>query len=415
MKISVYKIERVVFAIMLFFLYIYNFQTDGAGNTITNILIVAFIGFEAMFFFRRKGRAVVSYEVECMLLFVLICAISTMYSTAQGDSINKVKTLFVMLVFFASLISFIGRGNNLNLMLKTISVCSVVAAAYCIINSSWLSGIRVDNIIGDTNQVSAYLAYSMTILLLCGKKKMLSRPLLYLGVVLILFANIIGGSRSGLIATLLGLLGFLFLNVKKNKYRILKIAGLVVLSTIGFLMLARLIMTNPILYKIIGRRYVSFFEIMSGKTSSIGETSTDERNLLRQLAWNKFISNPGTILGGNGISYFNSYYESIGGGYYFCHNNYLELLSGVGIFGTICFYTPYVKTGARAVRNFIKKRTSEGTAAIIVLIQILIMHWFVVFYYQKLEFVIIAAIIGIAKRANWAICEETTYEQRDFN
>ena len=121
-----------------------------------------------------------------------------------------------------------------------------MAALYCLVNSSWLSGIRVNRIIGDTNQVTAYLAYSMTILLYCGKKDLLPRILVYPGAGVIVFANIIGGSRSGLIVTILGLVGFMLATIERDRFRIVKIFGFIVIVAVGLVFLVRLIMNNPI-------------------------------------------------------------------------------------------------------------------------------------------------------------------------
>ena len=115
MRISINSAERFLFVIMLFFLYIYNFQTGGFGNTATNALIIGFIGFEILQIIKKKGIAIVTPEITSLLLFVVVCAISVIYSTAQNDSISKVQTLLIMLIFFIALTYFISREGNLEL------------------------------------------------------------------------------------------------------------------------------------------------------------------------------------------------------------------------------------------------------------------------------------------------------------
>lgn len=162
--------------------------------------------------------------------------------------------------------------------------------------------------------------------------------------------------------------------------------------------IVHLVLTNELLYKIIGSRFVSFFEIMSGSDSSIQEYSTIERTWMRTLAWQKFTESIRTIFLGNGINYFSAYFLSVGGRYCFCHNDYVELLSGIGIIGTSFYYYPYIVSGYYAWKSYRSTYNIESITILILLVQILLMHWFVVFYYQKLEFIFISILICFKRK-----------------
>ena len=391
LKIS--HIERTLLLLMCISIFIFNYQATGNGNVITNILILAFIFLEIILVI-GKCKVLKNYEIFSFVLFLVCCFISCIYSFNESDSLIKVKTILILVLLLFALVEFLKKDEkNFNFLLKTLAFSGSIASLYLIINADWKSGVRIDNIIGDSNQVGAYIAYSFTVLLFLVKTKNVNKVLGISGLVVMFIANMLSGSRSALIVTVLSLIVFWFISIKPDKKMVLKIIFSLILGVILLYLLYYFIMNNEVLYNIIGKRYVSFFEIISGEQSSINETSTQTRSMLIDLAWNKFIYSPFTILFGNGIGYFASYWESIGGRYAFCHNNYLELLSGVGIIGTIFFYFTYVKTLLICIKKIKKDRDLKSIMCMIILMQMLIMHWFVVFYYQKCEFLFISIFV----------------------
>lgn len=152
-------------------------------------------------------------------------------------------------------------------------------------------------------------------------------------------------------------------------------------------------MNNEILYNIIGKRFVSFIEIMNGEQSSINETSTQTRFLMLSLAWERFVQTPFSILFGKGIGSFAPFFLRNGGWYAFCHNNYLELLNGVGIIGTLFWYIPIFKILVNLMIDKKNNKSKKSSLGIILIIEMLIINVFVVFYYQKCEFLFLSLIL----------------------
>lgn len=396
-KISITVLERPAFMAMIIFIYIYNYQTSGFGNTVTNLLILLFIGIEFLVVIGHKGRMVYNNSVNSYIFFLLSCMISVTYSFAQKDSLAKIKTIFILLLFLFALTEFLRNTENIFFMLRAVALSAIIAGIYLLVKSDWATGSRMTGVIGDSNQVGAYLAYSLTVLMYCHKRKLIPAFICFPATILMLSVSILSGSRSSTVITLFSIGAFVILTVKKNKFKPLKLLSLFIFGILILLIIFHLIMTNELLYKIIGSRFVSFFEIMSGGNSSINENSIIERTLMRDLAFQKFTESVGTFFGGNGIGYFSAYYLSLGGRYCFCHNNYVELLSGVGIIGTVFYYFPYISSGYYALKNYSSIYKYEAITVIILLIQISLMHWFVVFYYQKLEFIFISIIICFGK------------------
>lgn len=391
--ISLCTVERAILMMMCVFIYIFNYQTDGMGSSITNAIIICFIALEIIFII-KKNNFQKNQEIISLAGFVIICFFSCLYSYNFKDSLIKVKTLVILFLLVLCIFNFLKRDKkNIIFFLKSIAISGVLSSIYLITMSDWKSGVRIDNILGDSNQVAAYIAYSFTVLLYLMKTKNVSSTYGIIGMMLMFVANVLSGSRSALIVTFLAGIVYLLMGMKREKNKFLKILVIAIIAVVILYGVYYLIMNNEVLYNIIGRRYVSFFEIMNGKSSSINETSTQTRTYLIELAWKKFTNNFFTIIFGNGIGFFASYWVSVGGRYAFCHNNYLELLSGVGIIGTICFYYVYLKTLFFNIHKYREDKSQSSILCITLLIEILLMHWFVVFYYQKCEMLFLAIFI----------------------
>ena len=396
------NLEQIIFFGMVFFVFIFNYQEESYKKLLTNSLIIVFITYEFAIKIRGNNWHLRnSYYSMSFLLFLIVCLVSISYSSSFYDSADKVKTLFILFLLFVSLETFFCDAKMVDFGIITITLCSLISCIYLLTNSDWLTkGSRISGVIGDSNQVGAYMSYSLIVVLLCLKKKLLPRIICISSIIFIFLSNILSGSRSALVVTIIGMFIFLILSEENKKNKILKIVLVFILSIVGVYFLYNLIMTNEILYRVIGIRYASYFDIISTGKSAINENSTFERTFLRQLAWDRFINSPRTIMLGNGIASFNSYYVSVGGESKFCHNDYLELLSGVGIIGTIFFYSPYVVIFIRNFKQNFKIKKAEFALVSAIIIQMLLMHWYVVFYYQKLEFMFLALFAGILSNKN---------------
>lgn len=391
-KISINLIEKIILTITIIMIFLFNYSEISILIVLTNLFILTFIFIEIIQILKNKvlkcSKGLLPY-----LVFLTFCFLSLFGAYNIDDSLEKIKTLITLLLFLVSLVNFIQKDdNNIKFFLSLVSKVTVLASVYILINFDWSN--RATGIIGDCNQVAAYMSYGLTILILGYKERIVSKYWFIFGLPLILFVNILSGSRSGLIVSVLGVVLFLFNSNRKgnfNKKNVIKNLMTIIICITIVSFIYEQIMTNETLYKLIGSRYTSFFEIMSGKKSSINETSTTTRLFMLNLAWERFTLNIKTFFLGNGIGFFASYFETQPGGWNaFCHNNYLELLSGIGILGAISYYYIYFKYIKKYIRS---SKNNYNRAGMIIIIQMLLMHLFVVFYYQKCEYIFISIII----------------------
>ena len=275
--INFVTIEKVIVALMCVFIYIFNYQTTGIGNTMTNIIIIIFIAME-MLFVLKKNNIVKNHEITSLIIFWAICLFSCIYSFNSSDSLVKVKTLFILLFMLIGIVCFLKKDKkNIDYFLKSISLSGALSSIYLIFMSDWKSGVRIDNILGDSNQVATYIAYSFLVLLYLLKSKKTKKIYSILGLLLMFIANILSGSRSALVVTFLGGIVYIFMSMKPNKTKVFKTILIFIIALIVLYFLYYFIMNNETLYNIIGKRYISFFEIINGGSSSINETSTQTR------------------------------------------------------------------------------------------------------------------------------------------
>lgn len=383
-------LEVVAFALSTILIYNLNFDTQGIGNILTNSTIILFIVVEFVACVSRdKIKAPVTGVL--FLAFLIFCLLSILWSAAPDRSVTRVRTLSILMLYYFALLNFLlarphDRGR-LYVALRIIVIAAFIAAIYTLVAGNWETGDRVDDVIGDSNQASAYLAYSIPLALYLGSKRLVPRWFAGVHVLVIISAVLVMASRTGLFVSLFGILLFFLITAQQRGIVSLKTLMILALFVAGVLVIFNAIMSNPVLYQIVGSRFGSIWDILNGKQSRINEGSYYTRGRLLELARQLFVSHP---LAGVGINGF-SYYASLTIRDEFSHNNYMELLSSVGVVGCALYYSQHIVIASR----FRAMRSDELALAVTLLIQMLLFHFFVVFYYQKLEFLFLAVMFAL--------------------
>lgn len=389
-----FSLRDFFFFVTVLLISIFNFDTAGLGQAFTNLSIILFVLIQSIHVLRRKSM-LINAQILAFLLFWLICVLSCVYSTAQADSLEKSKTLIVLFALLLCTYNYLILDQKLLFAMKCVAVSSVIAAVY-LVAASWSlfwSGERISNVIGNANLAGSYLAYGCPVVFYAFKTKRLTKYFAVPGMGFITLAIVFSASRSSLFILIIGLvLTQLFMpEASENRIRgkkLLQIIGILLL----FVLLLYFIMTNETIYKVFGSRIVSFFEIMGGKQSSIHENSTQTRFQFAFMAFRRFCASP--ILG-HGIGTFAAYLQSEIGRYAFSHNNYLEILQGVGVIGAVPYFYIYISLLKNSIKLFSRHRERTIVPAIVILVQMLLSHILIVFYYQKLEYVFLALTMGV--------------------
>lgn len=383
-------LEVVLMAVSTVCVFAFNFDTEGFGNTLTNAVIIGFILAEAIACLFRRSYCV-HPAVALFALFAWFCLCSILWSVTPAKSYSRVQSLLIMLVYYLALTNFALTRSETRaravFLAKLLVFSSFFAAAYLLLSSDWQTGARVTGIIGDSNQASAYLSYVTPIALYCGAKGLLPRWVVALDIVMITFAVGVMGSRTGLFIVAAGIV--LYWLIRSIQRGIISIRTVVsaVLIVAGVILLVNFIMTNEIAYEIVGERFESLLDILSGGSSKINENSYYERQALFNLAVELFKDHPIVGVGIDGYAY----YASISIRDTFSHNDYMQLLSCVGVIGFALYYAQhvYIVSGFRSLSK------AELAMCITLVVMMLAFHTTVVFYYQKLEFVFLSFLVGV--------------------
>jgi hypothetical protein len=196
--------------------------------------------------------------------------------------------------------------------------------------SSWTSSRIGNNEIGlNANIVGMYLAISSIFAVYLAKVK--GNKWYYVLVLLFSPIVLLTGSRKALFLLVVGVLGLLLLllverHQQNTKGKLALIAGALVIFTACVLFV-------PSLYDLVGRRVIEVFRTLFGEGGE--DESTRIRLNMIEVGIKLFRQKP---LLGQGVGSY-------------AHNNYIELLVGVGIVGTLIYYSMYLVTIVRLVRN----------------------------------------------------------------
>ncbi|NEW60755.1 O-antigen ligase family protein, partial [Sulfurovum sp. bin170] len=203
----------------------------------------------------------------------------------------------------------------------------------------------------------------------------------YLSIILSFYIIILTVSRKAMIlAPLMILLSFSFKSLKIKNILLFIIIFYVAIKLFTIYGDAQQL-ENILL--LVERRFLGMFDMMGGQS---GDHSSAERAHLISEGFNIFSGDPIFGIGLNNARHFLGKYT---------HNNYLELLIGVGIIGTIFFYSIYVVT----LRNiyFMPKSQIRKYFFVMILI-VLLMDMGTVTYYTKPLLFLVLYIYFVAEK-----------------
>lgn len=278
---------------------------------------------------------------------------------------DAIRSIIQIYLISSILYLFLINGDiNIKFMINVLSVCGWCILVYIFLKTplaEWKdmifgdyglgeSGGRLGPTIGmHTNMCGSVLLIFIFIALYkwVTEKRIIDIIQISILLVCLMFTK----SRTSLLIGISGISLFILLYKKitfKQFINILLIAlllGLLIYSSIN----------NEFLYNLFGKRIESMFNLFD--TSSKTDASVTGRLLLQQKAIEVFKKSPIIGVGMGNFSFYNNLTGSLKG--FYTHNNYLEMLTGVGIIGTILYYFPFVHCLIELVKKF-KAQTAEN-------------------------------------------------------
>lgn len=285
---------------------------------------------------RVNSRLIISKHFKWIVLFVLYYYFSILWATSITDSLHY-NNIFIQIVVNSFIFTNIVKDKETINKVLGLIVCSLIYTLILLYiktpSSSW--GVdRVGEAIGlHSNGLGMRLAIGTIICLYFLNKS--KKKYLYL-LLAISFSGValFTGSKKVIIMLVLGFFLFEILISKRKNivFNIVLIAG----ACYGLYVL---IMTNPDLYHVLGRRIETFLLTISGEDQV--NQSTIYRLYFINAAQQIFLNNP---IFGCGANNFVTQMRMINFDLVaYSHNNYWELLSTLGIVGFSIYYFLFIE------------------------------------------------------------------------
>jgi O-antigen ligase len=319
------------------FLFIFVQYIPGIPPTIYRMVMYSAICallLKTMLFIKIKLHLYIVWYVSMISLGL----VSAIYAVSAPIAFAIVREMIIMLVLVLFFLQFCDSIPKIICLFKYIGIVGVILSLFLLVfRRDEIESTRLGTeSFGNANILGAIILNVVIVLTWLTFYK--SKKYLLLNAsatVLAYFVSLLTGGRK---ATFMPLIFLFVLLMIKNQGAVKKI-GIITAIAIATGLLFFLVFTTPILYNVVGSRIEGLFAFISGNTSQ-SDASTIIRADMIEFGWELFKTKP--ILG-IGLSNFQILY-GIKGNYLieqYSHNNYIELLTGLGLIG-FCVYYAYI-------------------------------------------------------------------------
>lgn len=382
LKISSEQISYL--AIVFFFSVVLN--SEWSANPllwwVSFFTVIILIGISNNF---RINLKINSFKTWLML-FGGICLISIIYALDQSISFNTIKTLIVLGIVLCLFDDQINSKGELEKYIKLFLISLFIMMIYIIFNLDLNSfqlaqhgeastGLWNGNDIG----MKCALYIILMLYFLNNNKKIMLHILLMMSLSIPVILLYYTASRKGILMVILGISLFYYLKHPNEKIRKL------IFICLGVYIVYMLIMNNEALYNAVGWRIEGALGLFNKSVQA------DSSALLRMKyinvginAWEK------SAILGYGIDNFRIINLYATGHLTYSHNNFVEILVGVGGIGFLIYYYYYIKLLFEYIKIYFKNRASQIlNVTAICFIVMFSMHFAVVSYYAIEQGIII--------------------------
>lgn len=320
--------------LMMFFyilsLYIFTYQER--LYIISNAIGLILIGFLWINSLYLRKKIVFNSFLIVYSLFIIFSLVSVFFSINSGIAIKKIQTLVSLGILMLSFINYIDSLDKLHKLMKYFVYSGFIASIYIILITDFTSITRFGSELGNVNAIGMILGISSVF---CFYFILENKYYKFIPVLLIITIIIfLTGSRKSLLFLVFTLIILIFSKREKKLGNNIKI---LILSAVFILIILYAIYNVPIFYLIIGKRMENMMDFVFGEGTMEGSINT--RFKMIQMGWEWFKERP---LFGYGINNYRLLLGEEVGRVTYSHNNIIELLVGIGLFGTIIYYLAHI-------------------------------------------------------------------------
>ncbi len=382
-KKLVIKFNEIVMFLLIFGIYALN-RTSSVENREYGWLIIIglTIGVSIVHIIKNRGPYLGFYSFF-QLLFLGISFISRYWAYSYKLSVAGFNSLVLTAVIIFSLMNIVDSIDNFTSFIKALAWAGIFMIIYFMINNGFIyminiraasqSGLIKDINANDIGMKCVISAISAYVYGLSNKRKKKKYNLL--AIILVIF-SLFTGSRKVIV-----MLGFCFSLLYVFEKKANKMLRFIIVA-IGISFALYIIINTPFLYDIIGVRLQETFTLFE-QNNLDPYSSTGIRLRMISLGIDLFKNKPMLGYGLANAELFND-------GTYL-HNNYLELMVGIGLVGMVAYYINPLLSIYRNRKLFKSCSDIYSLFFLLILVCFLILDYTLVSYNSR-EFQIIIAV-----------------------
>ncbi|MBQ4153931.1 MAG: O-antigen ligase family protein [Clostridia bacterium] len=375
--------------ILLYTVSVYLLSFDVQGNVISRLLAFALMGMISIYILMSK-KIILNGITIWFGAFIVFCLLSSLWAINISLATERVFTLVQLFILSVLLYNYLYKENKVDYYIKVLCWSGVIFAVYTVLYfgvEAYFAGLEEgERMGGEITNVNTIGLATATAALICLWNVFYNNKKWYLIPTVICTIVALGsGSRKVLVLLFLGI-ALLFVLKGDSKKKIVSI-----LQGIGVLIVLILVLQMPI-FDTITSRMEGLFNMFTGEGSV--ESSANDRMIMIKIGLEKFLQDPfkGVGIGNSGYIVM----DKMGRNTYL-HNNYIELLASVGIFGTLLYYGMYFATMPQIFKSASKQDRYSILVLTILMLQ-LVIDYAAVQYYEKTPYLYIVLFFLIADK-----------------
>lgn len=347
--------NKVNYIDILILLYLcFTFSILYTYKNVVAVLLICAMLFHVI----RHGKIRIPFYMIWSIGFAVICFLSLMWSQSFSTSLNTAKGFLEIVIIGSLFLSQVYDKKKAEFYTKAVvlaGLCLMIRVLVEFPIASW-GMVRLHNASLNSNSIGLLLAVST----LCAYHlyKITTKKVYLIAAFPFIITILFTGSRKAFIGIALGLVFLWWLHIENKTKKI----AMIPLAFIAILVLFYLALNIPSLYNVIGYRIEGFFNIFGDAV--ITDMSIIQRSEMINVGYKLFLQSP---LFGHGVDS----YSSISGFGTYSHNNYIELLSDIGLIGTLWYYSIYIYNIKRIIKIVRLKDRQVNLFACFFLIQII--------------------------------------------
>ncbi len=373
-RVHIPQIIDVLFFIYILSIYVFSFVT-GLNSFCKIIALVLAVSLVVKKIVKKEKTMIIDPSIVVLVLFLLFCILSSVWAVDKSLVFDRAVTLFENIALLLLLFDYFETEKKIGVVIECLAWAGALYCIYVVlfygVNEYMhllLSGSRIGGEITNVNRIG--LVSSKAALIFCWFV-IYKEKYWYAAPGLLCFIVALGtGSRKVLLTIVVGLI---LLYILKGR-SVQKLKSLLKIVLILFLLYW--VIKLPWL-DVMEQRITYAFNFLTGKGQT--DKSMIERSAFIKMGLETFLDKPFTGIGAGNTGYITVKYS---GGYTYLHNNYVELLASVGLFGTILYYLAYFFP----IKKLFKRSLGLDSFAILALTLIvttLVLQIGVVDYFEK--------------------------------